>query len=436
MDKFIDEIEKILVTLVPFILFSGMPPYLMPLALCIPLLLKKGVRFIEYLFTKHNYKLTIYEYPNNRLYCGMTKNKFFNIMAFIVKKHNLIGNIKKTVSYESSHPSGMKENVIMTILPDNNSKFTFQHKDFIVEIESSQHVSGEKEDFVNKCFIITSKSEKNLTLFKQYLYDTRKEYFSSLNTIRYTHMLFLKREKEWIPKNINVTKTFDNVFFDIKIKDEIKNNISNFYKNQILYDKFGIPKKLGLIFYGIPGTGKSSTIYAIANTFDMNIYPINLNCTSETFIDQIREVKEKSIVLFEDIDTIDIACSRNVNEKEIDPDKKKESKKEDLLLGTLLEVLDGYRYLNNCIIIMTTNHYDKLDSALIRPGRIDHHYEFKSLTRELLRDIINYFYNTNIQDCVLDNIKFENLTTATLINSIILPNINNYKYVIDQLSIK
>lgn len=437
MDKFIDDIEKILATLVPFILFSGMPPYLMPLALCIPLLLKKCVRLIEYIFTKNNYSLTIYEYSYANYNCQ--KNQYYDIITFAISKNNLINSVKKTVCYETKHPLGLKDEITMTILPANETKIKFNHETIVVEIQSSQKTISEKNEIVNKCFIINAKTEQTLTLFKKYLADLRNEYFLSIDSTKYKHMTFVnKRQTEWIPKNINVVKTFDNVFFDKKIKEEIKNNIDNFYKNTKMYEKFGIPKKIGFVFYGIPGTGKSSTMYAIANTYDMNIYPINLNCTLENFLEQINGVKERSIVLFEDIDTINIAHSRKNNENNDEhddehDDKDKGTKKKNLLLGALLEILDGYRHLNNCIVIMTTNHYDKLDSALIRPGRIDHHYEFKDLNKELLTDIIKYFYDIDIDDHTLNNIKCDNITSAELINSVILPNINNYGLVINYL---
>lgn len=459
MNKFMDDVEKILVTLIPFILFSGIPPYLIPIALCVPLILKKLIKLIEYFCTKNHYTFTIYEYSYSNYTC--VKNKYYDIIGFAISKDSRMHNIKKTVCYETKHPNGLKDEVTMTILPANETQFIFQHDNFIVEIQSSENCISEKNSLVNKCFIINAKSEENLVQFKKYLCETRKEYFMSLDSTKYKHMTFVdKRQKEWIPKNINVIKTFDNVFFDKNIKNEIKTNIDNFYQNTKLYEKFGIPRKIGFIFYGIPGTGKSSTIYAIANTYDMNIYPINLNCTPENFIEQINEIKERSIVLFEDIDTISITHSRKTNnenncniyddydiienntnksdKEDKDNKENKENIKKNLLLGALLEILDGYRHLNNCIVIMTTNHYEKLDGALIRPGRIDHHYEFKSLNKEVLVDIIKYFYDVdiNILDNTLDHIKYENITTAELINSIILPNINNYEKAMTHLLTK
>jgi chaperone BCS1 len=58
-------------------------------------------------------------------------------------------------------------------------------------------------------------------------------------------------------------------------------------------------------------------------------------------------------------------------------------------LKIMLEYLDGYFSLKNCIVIMTTNHPEKLDPALIRPGRVDYHIHFDAPTNDDLLTIYN-----------------------------------------------
>ena len=82
-------------------------------------------------------------------------------------------------------------------------------------------------------------------------------------------------------------------------------------------------------------------------------------------------------------------------------------------LKDLLEVFDGYNYLKNCIIIMTTNNIEKLDPALIRPGRIDHKIEFTHATSEQISEILAL--------CDIKTKINKKITTSELINNIIAP---------------
>jgi SpoVK/Ycf46/Vps4 family AAA+-type ATPase len=57
-------------------------------------------------------------------------------------------------------------------------------------------------------------------------------------------------------------------------------------------------------------------------------------------------------------------------------------------LGTLLTTLDGIVPLNKAIVILTTNHIDKIDPALVRPGRIDLQIELTFMTAKHARALI------------------------------------------------
>ena len=80
-------------------------------------------------------------------------------------------------------------------------------------------------------------------------------------------------------------------------------------------------------------------------------------------------------------------------QKRMKPNRKTPDK---LSLGDILEVLDGYCFLQNCIIIMTTNFIDKLDCALIRSGRMDHKIQLENVSKEQITQIISYFYKKDI----------------------------------------
>jgi chaperone BCS1 len=206
--------------------------------------------------------------------------------------------------------------------------------------------------------------------------------------------------------------------------------LDNFVNNKHKYENSGIPHKLGFLLHGKPGNGKSSLAFAIAKTYDKNIYKINLTVDKTSFMNQIIEISQGSVVVIEDIDTCTLSHDRsNVDAPKTDETKSKTPDK--LSLGDILEVLDGYCFLQNCIIIMTTNFIDRLDSALIRSGRMDHKIQLENVSKEQITQIISYFYKKDIDIKLIKDI---DISVSELINTTIIPNLNNYNKVLNYLT--
>jgi DNA polymerase III delta prime subunit len=74
--------------------------------------------------------------------------------------------------------------------------------------------------------------------------------------------------------HFHTNKTFDNVFFTDK--EVLKNRVHHFLNNRDWYNKRGIPYTLGFMFHGGPGTGKTSTIKAIANASQRHVFNVKL----------------------------------------------------------------------------------------------------------------------------------------------------------------
>lgn len=170
--------------------------------------------------------------------------------------------------------------------------------------------------------------------------------------------------------------------------EEITKGISSFFDNKHVYEDLGIHHHMGILLYGPPGTGKTSTITAIANEFKMNIVFINLaSMMSDDALESVMEdIPERSLIVLEDVDTVSTTRDRS-------NDSEDEERGKGITLGGLLNVLDGQMSPDGCIFAMTTNHINKLDEALIRPGRVEYRmlldymdqYQFDSFFRYVFK---------------------------------------------------
>lgn len=196
---------------------------------------------------------------------------------------------------------------------------------------------------------------------------------------------FWRRCNELSPRNI------DTVILNEGVKEEIIELIENFYASEEWYLSRGIPYKLIIMFYGPPGTGKTSTMKSLASHFKKNICPAHLHALSDTtFVNCVNSIPDSSFLILEDIDTCGSLSKRQ-------SDKKLQTKEEDpaalldslssggLNLSTILNTLDGVAELNNKVILLSTNHPEKIDKAFYRTQRVDKCILIDFLNEEAVR---------------------------------------------------
>ena len=173
------------------------------------------------------------------------------------------------------------------------------------------------------------------------------------------------------------------IYIPQEIKKSVLSHIDNFLlpNTKARYIKFGRCYKTGILLTGVPGTGKSALIKAIAAKYKRSVYVISFSkkLDDDHFIDLIRDIKADNILLFEDIDAYFV---------------NREPQDINVSFSALLNVLDGvYSSTSGCITFMTANNPDRLDPALIRPGRIDKIIRFdypkKSEIRMAFMDIVD-----------------------------------------------
>jgi hypothetical protein len=186
---------------------------------------------------------------------------------------------------------------------------------------------------------------------------------------------------DWRKKSVIQPRSRDSVVLKEGQMDRILGYLDNFLSNKEAYAKADIPFRTGILLYGEPGSGKSSTALAIANELKMNVYIVSLTSLSsdESLADCFGAIPPNSIVILEDIDIVSA-----VKDRDDDDDN-------GVTMTGMLNVLDGFQSPPGVITIMTTNRLDVLDDAIIRPGRVDLMENLDCLDSFQLRGLCEYF---------------------------------------------
>merc|ERR1712177_111410 len=167
---------------------------------------------------------------------------------------------------------------------------------------------------------------------------------------------------------------------------EIKEVIELPVKHPELFDALGIAQPKGVLLYGPPGTGKTLLARAVAHHTECTFIRVSGSELVQKFIGEgSRMVRElfvmarehaPSIIFMDDIGSIRIE-SGSGGDSEVQR-----------TMLELLNQLDGFEATKNIKVIMATNRIDILDSALLRPGRIDRKIEFPPPNEDARLDIL------------------------------------------------
>jgi chaperone BCS1 len=181
-------------------------------------------------------------------------------------------------------------------------------------------------------------------------------------------------------------RPLDSVVLERGVKERIVDDVQAFLAARTWYLDRGIPYRRGYLLYGPPGTGKSSFIQALAGHLDFNIAILNVSergLTDDRLNHLLTRVPRRTIVLLEDVDVA------FVNRRKPGADGYAGAT---VTFSGLLNALDGVASAEERIIFLTTNHVEKLDEALIRPGRVDMTVRLGEATEYQVEGIWDRFY--------------------------------------------
>jgi chaperone BCS1 len=193
--------------------------------------------------------------------------------------------------------------------------------------------------------------------------------------------------------NEDYSRTLDTLYLQEESELRLFRILENFRDNKDRLISLGIKHKLNILLHGLPGTGKSTTIHAVASYLKRDIYYLNLNeiTTNQQLKDIFdylgKTVVDGGIIVIEDIDAMTpVVLSRDQFTEE------QRQKNTELTLEFFLNILQGTLTRNDSIFIVTTNYINKLDPAFTRAGRFDslielkyaNHYQISKIYRKIL----------------------------------------------------
>lgn len=301
--------------------------------------------------------------------------------------------------------------LLNTIMKENvpNSKITtycikIDEKEIIEEIENPEYSKYlENKELIEK---IISKSD-NLTGGLMNIPDKTIKKSSIKKIVSSTKI----KEQQ---------KSFNTLYLQQSDENMLHQILENYTNN--VFSEFELPKKLGIMLYGEPGTGKSTTIQVIGSYLKKDIYFVNISNVKtcgelkQIFDDVVGKCSGSGIIVFEDIDAqTDIVKRRDGEYLSPTISSLIDTQDDKLNLAYFLNLLDGSLCAEDTIFIMTTNHIEHLDPAIYRHGRIDCKIELKACDHYQIQKIYKTIIKENIDKNVLSRIPEYKYTPSEII---------------------
>ena len=184
----------------------------------------------------------------------------------------------------------------------------------------------------------------------------------------------------WQPK-----RPLESLVLADQILEDIVGDLGDFYRSAPWYAQRGIPYRRGYLLHGPPGTGKTTLVLALAGELKLSVAVLSLSSrlmSDESLRTLVDALPLATILLIEDVDCV-FKEARTTNGET------------GVTLSGLLNALDGVSSKEGRVLFLTTNHPERLDAALVRPGRVDRKIELGFATPDQARRLFLWFY----RDC-------------------------------------
>jgi hypothetical protein len=331
---------------------------------------------------------------------------------------------------------------------NNTLSFNYKSKNFVlktIECNGSNTIITEaREDYTIYSSYEISYNTEDIDIFEDFI-KTSIAFFEKYSIVdnnnNETINIYITSQEGFYFQSIGKRnkRPMNSIHLPIKQKQDIINDLEKFLKPETKkrYNQLGINYKRTYLLEGIPGTGKTSLIAGLASKFNADIAIVSFipKMTDVDLIRSLRTLREydndkndnqnkRTFLVFEDIDCI-------FKER-----KSNDEHRNNITFSGLLNALDGIT-TNDIICFITTNYKHNLDSALLRPGRVDYIMRFDYAVKEQIISIYKDFTSSQNDD---EPIEFYNkckqlnvgITTA-LLQQYLMKYIDNSRGAIDNI---
>ncbi len=193
----------------------------------------------------------------------------------------------------------------------------------------------------------------------------------------------------WVCRGHRISRPSSSVILAPGVQESMWADARSFFDptTKHWYHSHGVPYRRSYLLHGAPGTGKTSTIHALAGELNLKLCFMSLshdNFTDQTLVEALVKLPKPCILVFEDIDAIF--------------NKRRNASASLVTFSGFLNAIDGVISPEGTLLMMTTNHVDQLDPALLRSGRVDRRFEFLPPSR----DEICTYYKTYYPDAPVE----------------------------------
>ena len=164
--------------------------------------------------------------------------------------------------------------------------------------------------------------------------------------------------------------------------EDLLDDLRTFYGSRSWYVQRGIPYRRGYLLHGPPGNGKTTLVLAAAGELNLSVAVLSLSnrlLSDEALRGLVDALPPATLLLIEDVDCV-FKTERTTTEQT------------GVTLSGLLNALDGVSSREGRVLFLTTNHPERLDPALVRPGRVDRKVELGHATPDQARRLFLWFY--------------------------------------------
>jgi chaperone BCS1 len=190
------------------------------------------------------------------------------------------------------------------------------------------------------------------------------------------------RNECWMSSSWQPKRPLESLVLADQTLEDLLDDLRDFYRSAAWYADRGIPYRRGYLLHGPPGTGKTTLVLAVAGDLKLSVAVLSLSnrlMTDESLRAMVDELPVATLLLIEDVD-----CAFK--------ESRTTSGDTGVTLSGLLNALDGVSSREGRVLFLTTNHPERLDPALVRPGRVDRKIELGYATPDQAGRLFRWYY--------------------------------------------